>query len=136
METLGGTGTASILDGLAWEWMKLKEEESAARARRLEIEERILCGMEKKDEGTVTDKTEFFRISVTYGMDRKTDSALVPTLQIPDEIRDKVFRKKYEVSVTELRKVMDYLPDIYEEIAKAVTAKPSKPSFKIEELKK
>lgn len=137
METLEGqTGTASMLDGLAWEWMKCKEEESTARARRLEIEERILCGMEKKDEGTVTDKTEFFKISVTYGMDRKTDSDLVPNLPIPDEIRDKVFRKKYEISVTELRKVQEYLPEVYLEITQALTAKPSKPSLKIEELKK
>lgn len=127
---------ATILDGFAWEWLKLKEKESEIRARRLEIEEGILCVMEKKDEGTVTDKTEFFKISVTYGMDRKVDSELVPILPISDELRDKVFRKKYEVSVTELKKVREYLPDVYIEVTKAFTAKPSKPSLKIEELKK
>lgn len=123
------------LDELGWMWKVAKQEETEAKERRLKLEEKILLNVPEKEEGTVTVTTGFFKISATYSKDRKVDSDLVPNLPITNDLREKIFRKKFEVSVTELKKIQEYLPDIYIEVAKAITTKPSKPSIKIEELK-
>ncbi len=129
---------ATDLDRLAFELEMAKAKEAAAREARLAVEEKILAAMERKDEGTVSQKTDFYKVSVTFGVDRKVDPEIARQLadEMDAEQYARIFRWKPEVSVTELKYLREHNPEGFAQVSRAITAKPSKPSVKVEEVKK
>lgn len=120
----------ATLDLLAESWRAAKRAEEDARERRLAIEVQLLEQIPAEGaEGSVSVKTDAFKITATYGVTRSVDT---PTLQgawgeLPPALQN-CFRWKAEVNTTELRK--------YDGggLERFVTVKPAKPSVKIEVL--
>ena len=126
----------SVLDQLAYDLMVAKAEEASANEARLEIEKKLLELLEKKDEGTVTVKTDYFKISATFGIDRKVDPEIVASLsqELDEEQYQRLFKWTPGIDLKELRYLDEHKPEVYRLAAKAITAKPKKPSLKVEEI--
>ena len=129
---------ATELDVLAHELQVAKDREAVCREARLAIEEKIVALTEKKEEGTVSTKTEFYKVSVTFGVDRKVDAEIARSLadEMDAERYARIFRWKPEVSVSELKYLKDNNPEVFRQVSRALTAKPTKPSVKVEEIKR
>jgi hypothetical protein len=109
---------------------KLNEEQ--AKKERLVLETLILGELPVKSEGTVSKKTENGTVSVTYSMTRKVDDiSLVAAWDSLVRPARKVFKWKPEVKVSELKKIQELLPVVYADVAKFITATPSKPTVSI-----
>ena len=132
------TTEVSEIDQLAFDLEAAKTHELHAKEARLAIEEKIVSLMEKKEEGTVSTKTEFYKVSVTFGVDRKVDAEIARSLadEMDAERYARVFRWKPEVSVSELKYLKDNNPEVFRQVSRALTAKPTKPSVKVEEIKR
>ena len=129
---------ATELDVLAHELQGAKDLEAACREARIAIEEKIVALTKKKEEGTVSTKAEFYKVSVTFGVDRKVDAEIARSLadEMDAERYARVFRWKPEVSVSELKYLKDNNPEVFRQVSRALTAKPTKPSVKVEEIKR
>ena len=124
-----------LLDELAYKWKEYKRLEEEANKERLEVEKTILSYIEGKEEGTVTKKTNYYKISVIYGIDRKVDSEIASSLssELGDEY-ERIFKWEAKIDIKEMRFLVEKKPDVYALVAKAMTSKPKKPSFKIDEV--
>lgn len=123
------------LDELSYKWKEYKRLEEEANKERLEVEKTILSYLDGKEEGTVTKKTDYYKISVTYGIDRKVDSEIASSLssELGDEY-ERIFKWEAKIDIKEMRFLVEKKPDVYALVAKAMTSKPKKPSFKIDEV--
>lgn len=132
------TTEVSEIDQLAFDLESAKAHESDAKNARLAIEEKIVALVEKKEEGTVSKKGDYYKLSVTFGVDRKVDPEIARQLadEMDAEQYARIFRWKPEVSVTELKYLREHNPEGFARVSRAITAKPSKPSVKVEEVKK
>lgn len=132
----------SELDQLAYDFTNAKVEEAKANEARLEIERKLLKLLEmiklleKKDEGTVTVKTDYYKISATFGIDRKVDSEIASSLsrEMDEEQYRRLFKWTPGIDLKELRYLEERKPEVYRLAAKAITAKSKKPSLKVEGL--
>lgn len=109
---------------------KAAEEAAVAERRRLDLEIALLLQDPNKPEGTVTQKPEGFKVSVTYGINRKVDTAALQVAwnTLPKPVQDAV-RWKAEVSATGLKALA---ADEALILSKFVTAKPASPEVKVE----
>ena len=128
----------NTLPALVAAWGAAKAAESAANARRLEIEGQIVAAMPSPDpEGIVTADAGDFRVKVAYKVTRKVDTEQLQELwpSLPDNVQA-VFRWKAEIKSKELRGLQQYLPDQYRLVAGTIEAKPAKPSVAVEPIEK
>ena len=132
------TTEVSEIDQLAFDLEAAKTHELHAKEARLVIEEKIVALTEKKEEGTVSKKGDYYKLSVTFGIDRKVDPEIARSLanEMDAEQFGRIFLWKPEVSVTELKHLRDNKPEVFGLVSKAITSKPSKPSVKVEEIKR
>lgn len=123
------------IDTLAACWQAAKDKETQANVERLAIEARILEHAEAKTEGTVKLEGAAHRVTVTYGMSRSVDEAALSALwpHLSDGLR-RIFTVKHALDTRELRHWQNNDPTEYALAAQAITAKPSKPSIKVEPL--
>lgn len=112
----------SNLESLAIVWKVAKDEEDAAKARRLEAEEHILqaCGGE----------TKFFELRIAYKENRSWDqdglAALAPQIK-PEAFP---FRLRYDEKIAESKIIAKIDPDFWKSnFAPLLTIRPAKPSF-------
>ena len=120
------------LNELAARHQQYKDEESAAKERRLEIEDLIVAAMhDLKDEGTVSEKTDLFKISVTTKLTRTLDYPAYIAIEadIPEGIRCVVL--KPELDLKKLRAMDMVRPEFS---AQFLTTKPAKASVKVEAI--
>lgn len=123
----------TTLDQLAFALEKAKAEESAAKANRLKIEDAIAAEIGVKDEGTTTQKTEFYKISTTGGVTRKITD-LVQLMGAAGELSNSLVRTKHELNTTQLKAIRTGNPDLYIEISRFIETTPRKPSIKVEQI--
>ena len=118
------------LETLAAAWMQAKAQENKARDRRVEIEESIASLLPIKDEGTVSEKADGMKISVTYKLTRKANTINLRTCwdQLGDEAKA-CFVWKADVSTSALRNVS---PAALIEAQRFITTAPAKPSVAVE----
>lgn len=111
-----------------------KIEEARATAKRLEAEQRMLSLIEAKDEGSVTARGHAYRVTVTYGVNRTVDPAALEAVRekLAPAIFERAFRFKPDVNLTGLRYLQANEPELYAIAAQAITAKPAKPSVRVE----
>lgn len=129
----------SPLDQLAYEWENAKALEQEAQTRRIKIEEQILSLLDEKEEGTVSNDGEFYKVSVTYGMTRSIQLDELDKLNQDENLQSTLalaFPTKPSIDLATLRKIESAQPEIYKQIAKAISTKPRKPSVKIKLLTK
>lgn len=112
----------SSLESLAVGWKIAKDEEDAAKARRLEIEESILaaCGGE----------TKFFDLRVAYKENRTWDQGGLSVLAQKIKPEAFPFRVKYDEKLSESKVLAKIDPAFWaENFSPLLTIKPAKPSF-------
>lgn len=125
-------------DELAAQWHMAKRHEDAARKERIAIEEKLLIFFAEPDtgEGTGTIKTDAFKIKASFGIRRSVLQEKVNDLfgdnQEENSILSLVFPTQFKLDLKQLRAVKAVNPNLYNKCAIAISAKPSKTSFKID----
>jgi hypothetical protein len=122
--------TPATLGALIPQWVEAKRQEIIAIQARRDIDKQIVALMPKKDEGTESKDVGFFKVSVSYGIDRKVDSKKLDDEydQLSTAVQN-AFRIKYEVAAKEYKALSG--ADLDAAVA-FVESKPSSPSVKIE----
>lgn len=117
---------------LAADWLLAKREELAATTRRLEIEEDLLKMLPHKEEGSATTTlSNGFRFKATGKLTYKAD--LDKLLALTAAWPDKPVKTKVEADETVLKAIRAERPDLWRQIAPAITVKPAKTNIVIEE---
>jgi hypothetical protein len=124
----------SNTDALCAGWLEAKRAENKARDKRIEIEAQLAEAFEVPTEGTKTQGTENYKVTVGQPITRKLD------VDAWDKVKGKVPMSLHpvKVSVTADAAGCKYLaqerPDVWKAIAPAFTATPGKVSIKVEEF--
>lgn len=117
---------------LAAEWLLAKQEELIAVTRRLEIEEDLLKMLPHKEEGSATTTlSNGFRFKATGKLSYKAD--LDKLLALTASWPEKPVKTKVEADEAFLRAIRTDRPDLWRQIAPAITVKPAKTYIVIEE---
>jgi len=126
----------AALAGLAAAWHKAKSDEAEANRRRLEAEAKMLDLIGTQAEGTAKFGAGDYAVSVSFGSTTSVDEDKLREIadRVPVDIQKRVIRWKPAIDARELKYLHCNEPDLYAVIAEAITVKPSKPSFKIEEV--
>lgn len=125
------------LDELAHEWQKQKNLEASARLTRVALEKEMQALLPEKEEGTITEKQNYFSVSVKYGFIRKIELEKLDELYQNKELQPSLalaFVSKPSIDLSALRKIEEAQPEVYAQIAQAISTKPSKPSISIKQL--
>lgn len=123
----------SHLTFLVEELREAKSQEDQAKARRLDIEEKIISLVPPCDgmEGT----TSIAGLSIAYKVTRKVDSdALFAAFNTLPVNAQKAFRFKAEVALTQFRALKEFDAALYAKVADFVTTTPAKPSITLKAL--
>ena len=124
------------LETLCREWQAAKDEEARATARRRSTEDRMLSliGIAETEEGTVNAKAPGgYKIKVTSRINRKVDSEMVQEIAAEHGLTEHLqtlFRWLPSLNVGAWKNTDASITD---PLAKAITATPGRPSFKIEQ---
>ncbi len=117
---------------LAAEWLIAKREELEAAARRLEIESDLLKMLPHKEEGSAsTTLSNGFRFKATGKLAYKAD--IDKLLALTASWPEKPVKTKVEADEALLRAIRTDRPDLWRQIAPAITVKPAKTYIVIEE---
>jgi hypothetical protein len=116
------------IDIAAHAFSEAKRVEAEAREARIAAEEHLIELVGLKEEGTMTVKTHWFKVSTTGKLTRSVDQ----TSAMPVELWRMISRVKSELDVSALKKLATENPDAYREAVKHITTTPAKPSAKVE----
>jgi hypothetical protein len=111
-----------------------KSLEASATARRIDAEARVLAFMPWRDEGAVTAHVGTWKVSATYGVNRTVDAAAMEAVRsvMPPALFEQAVTYKPALVLAGVRYLQSNEPDAYALLAQAITAKPAKPSVRIE----
>ena len=120
------------IDLLATEWAIAKEKEDAAKAERIDIEEKLLKLHPAKEEGSESFSTpRGAKITLTGRVTYKVDIDKLTSLTAawPDDVRP--VKTKIEADETRLKAIRNESPKLWAQIAAAVETKPAKTGVSI-----
>ena len=121
-------------ENLAAEWLAAKRVEQEAVLRRVQLEEQLLRVIPNKEEGRATTQlSNGLRIVATGKMNYKADVERL--LALTAEWPEKPVKTKVEADEAFLKAIRNDRPDLWRQIAPAVTLKPAKTYLVIEEIK-
>lgn len=125
----------SEFERTAREVLEFKRIEDDARASRVAAEARLVAMVEAKDEGTVHEEDGHVKVTVAFKVTRSVDAEKVVEEwnAMPALIKD-AFVWKPDLVIKHMRALESANPEAYAVLAKYITAKPAKPSVKIEEV--
>lgn len=133
----------SALDQAVFAFYEAKAAENRAREQRLACENTIIELIGVKEEGTISQKTDQYKISTTGSLKRD----FIQGFEVPCEFRispegplndgerlvlARIVKYKAELDPTAFKKLASSDPGAYRVAAQWVTAKPQKPSVKLE----
>ena len=118
-----------------YELAKMQHERTAEALA--EAHSNLVALMPKQDEGTVKLQGESYRVAIEYGFNRTVDAAALAAIKdnVPAALFEQAIDYKPAINLKGLRFLQSNEPDAYAAIAQAVTARPAKPSVKIESIK-
>lgn len=127
--------TVSDLASLSSMWLMAKNAETTATADRRNIEDRIrkLTGVRDDVEGTETIKVTGYKVKVASRLDRKVDAEKVQDLAAEHGLThhlSSLFRWKPELNMSAWKSADE---SITGPLLGAITTKPGRPSFSIEQ---
>lgn len=110
--------------------------EARASEGRRAAEEQLIALLPVKDEGSVTMKGASYKVSITYGFNRTIDAAALSAIKtsMPPALFEQAIDYKPAINLKGLRHLQSNEPDAYAALAQAITARPAKPSVKIESI--
>jgi hypothetical protein len=111
-----------------------KMQEQRATEARVEAERALIDLLPSKDEGSVTHAGESYKVSITFGVNRTLDPAALASIkdQVPAALFEQAVTYKPALQLPGLRYLQSNEPEAYALLAQAITAKPAKPSVKVE----
>lgn len=121
------------IEELAAAWLAAKNEEAAARARRVQVESDIISLLGHTPEGAQTHSCAGYQITVTGKVTRTLDVDKWHEVcnSIPEALRPVTYKPTLDI------KGVKYLhnnePEIYARLAPAITTKPAKTAISIKE---
>ena len=117
---------------LAQQWIAAKREEQAAMVRRVEIEQEILKLHPAREEGSdTTILSNGFKLKTTGKLTYKADVDRL--LELTQSWPEKPVKTKVEADESLLKAIRTDRPDLWRQIAPAITVKPAKTYIVIEE---
>jgi hypothetical protein len=117
---------------LAQHWLQAKRDEAAANARRVDIEQQILALFPAKEEGNSSTALENgMKLKTTGKLTYKAD--LDKLLALTAGWPEKPVKTKVEADESLLKAIRTDRPDLWRQIAPAITVKPAKTYIVIEE---
>jgi hypothetical protein len=120
------------LNELVAEWKIAKEAENDATFARRELEALIINLMPHKEEGSVSESTEEGKVTVTYKVSRKVDTAsLQASWAGLGRNTQNCFKWAADISTTAMRAVQELDDVAYLQAAKFITSTPAKPALTI-----
>lgn len=127
--------TVSDLASLSGMWIMAKNAETTATADRRNIEDRIrkLTGVRDDVEGTETIKVTGYKVKIASRLDRKVDAEKVQDLAAEHGLThhlSSLFRWKPELNMSAWKSADE---SITGPLLGAITTKPGRPSFSIEQ---
>lgn len=119
---------------LAADWLAAKRAEQEAVTRRVQLEEELLRVIPNKEEGRATTQlSNGLRIVATGKMNYKADVERL--LALTAAWPEKPVKTKVEADEAFLKSIRNDRPDLWRQIAPAITLKPAKTYLVIEEIK-
>jgi hypothetical protein len=117
---------------LAQHWLQAKRDELAANNRRIDIEQQILALFPPKEEGSSSTALENgMKLKTTGKLTYKAD--LDKLLALTAGWPEKPVKTKVEADESLLKAIRTDRPDLWRQIAPAITVKPAKTYIVIEE---
>lgn len=115
-----------------YELAKMQHERTAEALS--EAHANLVALMPTKDEGSVTIKGESYKVAITYGVNRTVDAAALEAIKssVPAALFEQAITYKPALVLPGLRYLQSNEPEAYAALAQAITARPAKPSVKIE----
>lgn len=115
-------------------WCIVKQELKATQDELARIEEGLLPHLETKGEGSVTQKIDNFKITVTTRINRTFDEIVWESIKQNIDPNLAPVKTKTVLDEKGWKFLLENHKDVAEIVSKAVTEKPGKPGIKIEEL--
>ncbi len=118
-------------------WIDAKAAEGAAMAKRREVEDMLTdtLNIDASSDGSQTIKEGGYKATITTRINRTVDSVKVQEVAaengIPFSVLQRVFRWKADIDKREFRNEKDEVKAL---LSQAITAKPGRPSYKIEKI--
>ena len=111
-----------------------KIAEARARDVRIDAEDAGLAHITSRDEGSVTVRGQGWKATAVFGLNRTVDEAALSAVrtQVPAPLFDQVIGWAPKLKLDGLRYLRNNEPETYAVLAQAITAKPAKPSVRIE----
>jgi len=127
--------TVTDVSSLASMWLMAKQAEATATADRRLIEDRVreLTGIRDDVEGTENVKAPGYKVKIVSRLDRKVDADKVQELAAEHGLTthlSSLFRWKPELNMSAWKAADE---SITRPLAAAITTKPGRPSFSIEQ---
>lgn len=96
----------------------------------------LVALMPTKDEGAVTVSGESYKVAITYGMNRTVDAAALAAIKdsVPPALFEQAITYKPSIVLAGLRYLSSKEPSVYAILAQAITARPAKPSLRIDRI--
>ena len=122
------------IDQAAFQLQEAKNRMELVRQDVLNAEQTIIALAGVKDEGTTTQSGKYFKIKTVGKVTRRIDFDALDLLKqkMPEAILSKVFSYKPTIDVKALRQIELNEPEYYNEISRAVIAKPAKVAVTVE----
>lgn len=121
------------LNDLANQWLAAKREEQAANAKRLTIEEQICKAIDVKEEGASTTHLPSGLVITTTGkLSYKCNLDALQKLVVGWPEEAKPLKTEVKADETALKKIRSARPDLWAQIAPAITVKPAKTGVTVE----
>lgn len=111
-----------------------KAKEAKANKERIDAEAALLAFVPSKTEGTATRSGGAYKLTVTYSINRTLDAAALESARsaMKPELFEQAITYKPAIVLPGLRSLQQHNPQAYALLAQAITAKPGKPSVKLE----
>ena len=119
---------AEAIEAYVW----AKRDEDLAKAGRIAAEERLVALVPPKEEGSMTVDAGGYKLTLTGSLSYKADSVdavRAATAQWPAELIP--LKTKVELDSTACKWLRANKPDLWRELAKAVTVTPAKTAVKV-----
>lgn len=127
----------TAIDLAAYAYLQAKSAEENARNARLETENQLieLIGL-AGDEGTMTKKSAYYKVSTVAGLTRSINLERLDEVSqhVDQDTFYSVFKTEWKLSVSALKKLATSDPDAYRALSGAVIAKPAKTTVKVEAI--
>lgn len=100
----------------------------------LAIEAELTEEVGHKEEGSFSCYIDGFKVTtvgrVTRKLDEKQWAKIAP--EVGERLANRLVKTKYDINLRELRYIENNEPEVFKQVATAITSKPSKPSIKVE----